>query len=57
MKSRYYYINLTDQERVDILHSLINKRNKLIEQHQYPRKDCGTEEKRSNIAGITVEIL
>lgn len=35
MKSRYYYINLTDQERVNILHSLINKRNKLIEQGRY----------------------
>ena len=35
MKSKYYYINLTDQERVDILHSLINKRNKLIEQGRY----------------------
>lgn len=35
MKSRYYYINLTDQERVYILHSLINKRNKLIEQGRY----------------------
>lgn len=35
MKSQYYYINLTDQERVDILHSLIEKRNKLIEQGRY----------------------
>ena len=35
MKSKYYYINLTDQERVDILHSLINKRNILIEQGRY----------------------
>lgn len=35
MKSKYYYINLTDQERVDILHSLIEKRNKLIEQGRY----------------------
>lgn len=35
MKSKYYYINLTDQERVDILRSLINKRNKLIEQGRY----------------------
>lgn len=26
-------------------------------EHQYPRKDCRTEEKRSNIAGITDEIL
>jgi len=32
MKRRYFYINLTDQERADILHSLIEKRNKLIEQ-------------------------
>jgi len=35
MKSKYYYINLTDQERVDILYSLINQRNKLIEQGRY----------------------
>ena len=35
MKCRYFYINLTDQERVDILHSLIEKRNKLIEQGRY----------------------
>ncbi|MBQ9859780.1 MAG: hypothetical protein IJO76_03770 [Clostridia bacterium] len=35
MKSQYYYINLTAQERVDILHSLIEKRNKLIEQGRY----------------------
>ena len=35
MKSKYYYINLTDQERADILHSLIEKRNKLIEQGRY----------------------
>lgn len=35
MKSKYYYINLSDQERADILHSLINKRNKLIEQGRY----------------------
>jgi len=35
MKSKYYYINLTDQERVDILHSLINKRNILIKQGRY----------------------
>ena len=35
MKSRCYYINLTDQERADILRSLINKRNKLIEQGRY----------------------
>lgn len=35
MKSKYYYINLTDQERTDILHSLISKRNKLIEQGRY----------------------
>jgi len=35
MKSKYYYINLTDQERVDILYSLIEKRNKLIEQGRY----------------------
>ncbi len=35
MKSKYYYINLTDQERADILHSLIDKRNKLVEQGRY----------------------
>ncbi|MEE1239398.1 MAG: hypothetical protein UHO61_05695 [Acutalibacteraceae bacterium] len=35
MKSRYFYINLTDQERVEIPHSLIEKRNKLIEQGRY----------------------
>ena len=35
MKSRYFYINLTDQERADILRSLIEKRNKLIEQGKY----------------------
>ena len=35
MKSKNYYINLTDQEKADILHSLINKRNKLIEQGRY----------------------
>ena len=35
MKSKYYYINLTDQEKADILHSLINKRNMLIEQGRY----------------------
>lgn len=35
MKNKYYYINLTDQEKSDILHSLINKRNKLIEQGRY----------------------
>ena len=35
MKSKYFYINLTDQERADILHSLIKMRNKLIEQGKY----------------------
>ena len=35
MKSKYFYINLTDQERVDILHSLTEKRNKLIVQGRY----------------------
>ena len=35
MKSKYFYINLTDQERADILHSLIKKRNNLIEQGKY----------------------
>ena len=35
MKSRYFYINLNDQERVDILHSLTEKRNKLIVQGRY----------------------
>ena len=35
MKSRYFYINLSDQERAYILHSLIEKRNKLIEQGRY----------------------
>ena len=35
MKSKYYYINLTDQERADIIHSLLAKRNKLIEQGRY----------------------
>ena len=35
MKSKYFYINLNDQERVDILHSLTEKRNKLIVQGRY----------------------
>ena len=35
MKSKYFYINLNDQERVDILRSLTEKRNKLIVQGRY----------------------
>ncbi len=35
MKSKYYYLNLTEQEKADILRALIEKRNKLIEQGRY----------------------
>ena len=32
MRSRRYYINLTEQERSEIIHSLIAKKNALIAQ-------------------------
>ena len=35
MKSKNYYINLTEQERTEILYSLIAKKNTLIEQGRY----------------------
>ena len=35
MKSRNYYINLTEQERSEIIYSLIAKKNALITQGRY----------------------
>ena len=35
MRSRRYYINLTEQERSEIIHSLIAKKNVLIAQGRY----------------------
>ena len=35
MKSRNYYINLTEQERSEIIYSLIAKKNALIAQGRY----------------------
>jgi len=35
MKNRLYYINLTDQERDKIILSLIDRRNKLVQQGKY----------------------
>lgn len=35
MKSKNYYINLTEQERSEIIHSLIAKKNALIAQGIY----------------------
>ena len=35
MKNRLYYINLTDQERDKIILSLIDRRNKLVQQGRY----------------------
>ena len=35
MRNKYYYINLNDREYLDVLSSLMNKRNKLIQSGKY----------------------
>ena len=35
MRNKNYYINLNDREYLDILSSLMNKRNKLIQSGKY----------------------
>ena len=35
MKNKNYYINLNDREYLDVLSSLTNKRNKLIQSGKY----------------------
>ncbi len=35
MKDKKYYINLTEQERSQIIHSLIDKKNALMAQGRY----------------------
>lgn len=35
MKDKKFYINLTEQERSEIIHSLISKKNALIAQGRY----------------------
>ena len=35
MKSKNYYINLTEQERSEIVHALVAKKNALIAQGRY----------------------
>ena len=35
MKNKKYYINLTEQERSQIIHSLIDKKNALMAQGRY----------------------
>ena len=35
MKNKNYYINLNDREYLDVLSSLMNKRNKLIQSGKY----------------------
>ena len=35
MKGKKYYINLTEQERSQIIHSLIDKKNALMAQGRY----------------------
>ncbi|MGN0548491.1 MAG: hypothetical protein ACI4IM_02710 [Acutalibacteraceae bacterium] len=35
MKNKKYYINLTEQERSQIIHSLIDKKNALMAQGKY----------------------
>ena len=35
MKDKKFYINLTEQERSQIIHSLISKKNALIAQGRY----------------------
>ena len=35
MRNKNYYINLNDREYLDVLSSLMNKRNKLIQSGKY----------------------
>ena len=35
VRNKTYYINLTDQERAEIIYSLISKKNALIAQGKY----------------------